>query len=177
MDDFLTVAEFAEAVGVSKQAVYKRLRNKDIEKYIIEKDGVKYISVSAIPLFGAGEAKEKTDTKATEETIDFFKAQIEQKDKIIAELQSHIIEQSKTLSAIVEKQNELQSNYQILLAKIYDGKILLTEPKEQAEAGKQEEIPVEQPLNNGLTTVEQPEKQTIPAEKKRGFFARLFNRH
>ena len=71
MDDFLTVAEFAEAIGVSKQAVYKRLRNKDIEKYIIEKDGVKYISVSAIPLFGAGEAKEKTDTKATEETIDF----------------------------------------------------------------------------------------------------------
>ena len=45
--EYLTVAEFAERAGVTKQAVYKRLNNQ-LQKYVIEQNGRKLIKSSAL---------------------------------------------------------------------------------------------------------------------------------
>lgn len=177
MNDLLSIAEFADALGISKQAVYKRLRSKELEPYITEKNGMRYISASAMPLFGGEKPKAKqADEQTDAETIAYFKEQLAQKDKTIAELQAYIIEQSKTLSTFIEKQNQiienqndLQRNYQILLAKIYDGKLQLNEAPAEEKQENTTIQPVVQPLNN----VEQPVETT----QKEPFFKRFFKKH
>lgn len=183
--DFLSIAEFADALGITKQAVYKRLRTAELEPYITERNGVKYISPSAMPLFAGNEpkVKEQERAEADAETIAFLKEQIAERDKKIAELQAHIIEQSKTLTAIiekqnqiVEKQNQLQENSQILLAKIYNGKLLLSEPPKQDEPEPTVEPQVDKPLINVDKQVEQQVENTPHAVKKQGFFARILKK-
>lgn len=45
--EYLTVAEFAQRAGVTKQAVYKRLNNR-LSKYVIEEKGKKLIKSTAL---------------------------------------------------------------------------------------------------------------------------------
>ena len=45
MKDFLSVVEFAAAAGITKQAVYKRIK-QDLAPYVKEQDGKKTISKS-----------------------------------------------------------------------------------------------------------------------------------
>lgn len=176
MDELLTITEAANIIGISEQAFYKRIKKGTIADYVVLKDGKYFLKPSIIEKY---RTKEPATTNSTveqpvEQKADitaFLKAQIESKDKLISELQAtireqqaHIIEQSQKLSEIIAKQNDLQSNFQILLAKQFDIKGLST----------------------GSTTVQQPvEKVDEPVEikeqepqeqPKQGFFRRIFKK-
>lgn len=159
--EFFTVAEFAEIVGVSKQAIYKRIP-KDLEPYVKQENGTRYISRSALRLFETiGAKKEENDY------VLFLQEQLKTRDKQIADLQAHLIEQSKLLTDIVAKQNDLANNYQVLLAKFYDGKPAIPSKTE-------DETPVE-PVEKQLFNVEQQVEQ--PVEQKQGFFRKLLRKN
>ena len=197
--NYLSVAEFANLIGISKQAVYKRLKDNEISKYCKVIDGKQCIAQEAMSLFGVAQpARRPEQEQATgtvpgaEETrvenVDFLLEQIREKDALILnqqstidqqvvqlkELQAHIIEQSATLAKMLDKQMKLQENYQILIAQ----QQRLTSVGSTGQ--KQDIQPVEQPDNQ----VEQPVVQPIQpvdngveyrVEKEEGFLHRLFS--
>lgn len=182
-ETYLSIAEFAERAGVSKQAVYKRL-DKGLKPYVKEINGIKCISLSAIGLYQqpTEPTVEPTEQphKPTVESADSIKyllAQLEEKDKLIhqqqatidsqnsqiRDLQNHIIEQGKELTEIVKKQSQQQENFQILLA------------QQQAKS-------IEKTSHSTQPTVEQPVEQQVENEvepcaeqpKKKSFWQRIF---
>ena len=50
MTEYLSVADFAVAAGVTKQAVYRRM-DTNLKEYVRVENGKKFVSTDAIPLF------------------------------------------------------------------------------------------------------------------------------
>lgn len=185
-NDYVSIADFAELVGVSKQAIYKRLKKDDIKPHIKMIDKKVYLSISACELFNVEPQKAKQQVNETQkpeqdnDIISYLKEQIAKKDKIIEDLQASLIQQSQTLTEIVSKQNELQNNFQVLLARFS----YLPAPKEEKKPSSETaEFEVVQPLNNveqpvvqPLNEVEQPVENPENEPKKKGFFRRLFKK-
>jgi len=192
MSDFLTVSDFAEAAGVSKQAVYKRMTG-DLAPYCKTEGGRRLIDLVAVELFNPKNNRGTTGPQVEQRLI---ADQLQEKDEMIerqreeiqglkaqiADLQGHVIEQSRTLadaltnqtaalSDMLDKQTTLQENFQILLGQ--HQKIL-----EGLSAPREESVPVEQPTDNPETTSPRVEQQkpTVDQPKKGGFFARLLGR-
>ena len=180
MKDYLTVLEFAAAAGITKQAVYKRIK-QDLAPYVKEQDGKKTISKEALKLFAKEEPAEAAQgpTEATsllldriEEQADTIKAQQQEIEYLRGMLKS-ADERNNTLTAhLIESQNkqlELQKNYQLLLgaqnpvltARAQDSKPVDTQfTDEQLDAEKK-------------STVEQPKEEK---NDKTSFFKKWFNR-
>lgn len=174
MDELLTITETAKIIGITEQAIYKRIKKGTIANYVVMKDGKYFLKPSIIELYKTKEAipeQDKVD-KPVEQKVDttaFLLEQIKNKDKLIAELQTtiqeqqkHILELSQKLTAIIEKQNDLQSNFQILLAQQFDFKGLSTGSATVQQPVEKVEQPVE---------IKEPEPQQEP---KKGFFKRFF---
>ena len=189
--EYLSIADFAEIAGISKQAVYARIK-KDLAPYTQIIGGQKYISSAALSYFQSAEITETViqDKKQRQEEktgntagTAYLLKQLEEKDRLIAKqqeliedqssqikiLQKHNMEQSNALIDLLQKQNKLQENFQVLLGQ----QQVLIGQKE----GKDTEIPVE-----GFENVEQPVEQSVVSTKptqeerkrKRGLFSWFF---
>lgn len=64
--EYLLVPEFAERVGVSKQAVYSRIKSGSIDEYVSEEGGKKRISTAALPFFSS--RQDKIEVESQEQT-------------------------------------------------------------------------------------------------------------
>ena len=99
--DFLTIKEFAEAVGVSQQAVYKQLNNK-LKPYLKVVDNKKMLNKSALELF-----KPKEDTTNVEQRlINMLQDELNKKNEQIERLQQ-LLDHAQQLHAM-EKQRVLE---------------------------------------------------------------------
>lgn len=99
--EYLSIKEFAEAAGVSKQAVYQRLTGT-LKPYVSIKDGVKYLNIRALELYEGDDAVKKLKKNNQEESnsvqvdsmIELLKRELDQKNKQIDELHK-LLEQSQ----------------------------------------------------------------------------------
>lgn len=99
--EYLTIKEFADAAGVSKQAVYQRLTGT-LKPYVSIKDGVKYLNIRALELYEGDNAVKKLKKNNQEESnsvqvdsmIELLKRELDQKNKQIDELHK-LLEQSQ----------------------------------------------------------------------------------
>lgn len=110
--DFLSVKEFAAAVGVSVQAIYKRLKKDDdvLNNYVKDNNGKTFISASAIEeIFNISRA----DKKAAAEYIEYLKEELKKKDDIINNLLNKLEQQTEILTR--EQQLHLLSQQKILM--------------------------------------------------------------
>ena len=100
--ELLTIKEFAEAAGVSSQAVYQRL-TKSLQPYVVEVNGKKHLKKEALSLFDVTEQKtenkevdkdsiniDKELIKTLQATINILQGQLETKDEQIAELNARL---------------------------------------------------------------------------------------
>lgn len=81
--EYLTVAEFAERAGVTKQAVYKRLNNQ-LQKYVIEQNGRKLIKSSALNDLYSDVSQAKSqpvEQPLNNQLIELFKAEKGEKNR------------------------------------------------------------------------------------------------
>lgn len=100
-NEYLSIKEFADAVGVSKQAVYQRLTGT-LKPYVSIKDGVKYLNIRALELYEGDDAVKKLKKNNQEESnsvqvdsmIELLKRELDQKNKQIDELHK-LLEQSQ----------------------------------------------------------------------------------
>lgn len=99
--EYLSIKEFAEAAGVSKQAVYQRLTGT-LKPYVSIKDGVKYLNIRALELYNGDDAVKKLKKNNQEESnsvqvdsiVELLKRELDQKNKQIDELHK-LLEQSQ----------------------------------------------------------------------------------
>lgn len=140
-NEFVSVKEFAEMVGVSQQSIYKRLKkeNDPLIAYSIAKGSKTFISSKAVldvfkqeePLLTEKESiEDKTITILTEQ-IETLKSIINGKDKEIESLNNQII----NLTKLLEKQQELTDQQQKLNAIDKQNILLLEEKVEQKKKG------------------------------------------
>lgn len=184
--EYLTISDFASAVGVTPQAVYNRL-GKDLSPFVKVIQGRKHLSIDAKELFKSSTSVEKADDSRT---LDFLLLQLEEKDRQlnqqqatiegqseqIRELQSHIMDQSKDLTDLLRKQNQLQENYQILLRQHQEAIAQAANSDSSSQSSSQI---VEQAEESVDQSVEQPLKAQPEEEKpaeKTGFLKWLFGR-
>ena len=91
--EYLSIADFADTAGVSKQAVYKRL-DKDLKPYLKIIDGRKCLEVSAIELFqttpGLSTQSSTVETTKDKQSINYLMLQLQEKDRLLAQQQDTI---------------------------------------------------------------------------------------
>lgn len=188
--EYLSIADFADTAGVSKQAVYKRL-DKDLKPYLKIIDGRKCLEVSAIELFqtspGLSTQSSTVETTKDRQSINYLMLQLQEKDRLLAqqqdtikdqldqikELNAHIIELSKAQTEILRKQSQLQENFQILLGQ---------QQKQIAEFSQISTVEkVQQPVDEPVVKPSETETPTNPGQspeaEKKGFWSRLFGRN
>ena len=99
--EYLTIKEFAEAAGVSKQAVYQRLTGA-LKPYVSIRDGIKYVNIKALELYKGDDAVKKLKKNNQEESnsvqvdlmVELLKRELDEKNKQIDELYK-LLEQSQ----------------------------------------------------------------------------------
>lgn len=124
MSDYLSIKEFATRAGVSSQAVYQRL-SKDLQSYCKEIDGKKMLDIKALDLFTNKEVDNEKNKqidneliKTLQDTLKVLSAQLETKDRQIAELNERL-----------QEANELNKNNQILIGRQQEQKQIEAEPE------------------------------------------------
>ena len=177
--EYLSIADFADTAGVSKQAVYKRL-DKDLKPYLKIIDGRKCLEVSAIELFqttpGLSTQSSTVETTKDKQSINYLMLQLQEKDRLLAQQQdtikAHIIDLSKAQTEILRKQSQLQENFQILLGQ---------QQKQLAEFSQVSTVEkVKQPVDEPVVKPSETETPTNPGQppeaEKKGFWSKLFGK-
>lgn len=113
--DLLTVKQFAEAVGITQQAVYKQLNNK-LNKYVVVVEGRKMLKISALEGFENNQVDKRFNNQVdnkfnnqvetilnqNQQIIDMLQKELNEKNQQIAELQ-RIIDQQQKLSLVAQQ--------------------------------------------------------------------------
>lgn len=130
MENYFTIKEFADIVGISTQAVYQRL-DKDLKEYYTILDGKKYLDKRVLTLFK--DVIQKTDGENNSDKMAFIKTenellskQLEEKDSLLAkqndDLQSALQQHDLLAKQIDDLKNQIE-NYKNELSN-KDSKIL-----------------------------------------------------
>ena len=145
-DKYISIADFAKQAGVTKQAVYSRLKSQDLNKFIKLENGKKLINIKALEFFNKSSSQSSFNQveqglESTErEYIESLKKQIEELQRDKQELY-RLLDQQQQLTA--------QANATV----------------KQLQAPKEE-----------TSIIQQEQQQERQEQKKQGFFARLFSR-
>lgn len=116
-DRYISIADFAKEAGVSKQAVYSRLKTQDLNKFIKLENGKKLINTKALELFNKSSSQSSFNQveqglESTErEYIESLKKQIEELQRDKQELY-RLLDQQQQLTAQANatiKQLQLQA--------------------------------------------------------------------
>lgn len=116
-DRYISIADFAKQAGVSKQAVYSRLKSQDLNKFIKLENGKKLINTKALELFNKSSSQSSFNQveqglESTErEYIESLKKQIEELQRDKQELY-RLLDQQQQLTAQANatiKQLQLQA--------------------------------------------------------------------
>lgn len=118
--ELLSVAEFAEAAGVSKAAIYKRMNNESsrMQPYVVKYGGKTYISPLALKdLYGIAEKNSPASPGRESKKEDSEQqAYIMHLEKEIEELKTHGAAREHELTEMIKNQNNIimQQQEQIL---------------------------------------------------------------
>jgi len=182
MSEYISIADFAERAGVSKQAVYKRVE-KDLNQYFKLLDGKKFLHTNALTLFNSNDSTEAVEQPESSDLKDDMIQQLKlenerlnnqnsQSNDLIKKLQE---ENSKLTNQLITLSNDFselakQSHFLTSQAQSLQGHI------QQQTLGKANE----ELASTGETRVDSVDQQVRKDDKpvepirRRGFFARLF---
>ena len=112
--EYLTVPEFAERAGVSKQAVYSRIKSGSIDEYISEEGGKKRISTAALPFFAPRQENVKVDRQEQTTLMDKLSEVDNQLDsqnqsntnKLIEELTNQVNTLNQQIETLIRQNRE-----------------------------------------------------------------------
>ena len=168
--NYITVSQYSEIKGITKQAVYKQL-NKKLKPFLIVVDNQKYIDLAALSdeererLNGDKQPNEQPAEQPTDNPLQpFFESQIEEKDKVIESL----LRQIESLQEQNHRLTELLQNSQILLAA--EKKLYL-----EQKTSPQEEKPIEQETPQAKQETSRTEPNISPKEERKSFWG-MFRR-
>lgn len=135
-DKYISIADFAKQAGVSKQAVYSRIKSQDLNKFIKLENGKKLINIKALELFNKSSGQSSFNQveqglESTErEYIESLKKQIEELQRDKQELY-RLLDQQQQLTA------QANATIKQLQAPKEDTSIIQQEQQERQEQKKQ----------------------------------------
>lgn len=161
--EYLTIAEYAEIKGISKQAVYKQLNNK-LKDYVEIVENKKRLKISIL------EENIQPHSTKVEQPIQPISTEVEQ--PIQPFLEAQIKEKDKTIDSLLRQIEALQEQNTRLTELLHNSQVLLAVEK-QALIQEQASTHAEEPEHRTET-----QSQDKPTEqKKHGFIYRLFSRN
>ena len=193
-----TVAEFAEILGISKQAVYKRIQTKKMKPFVIYEKGKTYIEETAISIIKKVEQPsliieqpkvEKVSSEKVETAENEGKTEVEQPSEKDEQPKVETFE-SPSFSALIDQLEKKDQQIDFLQKQIQDLQETMKEKDnyiidqgkqlarllEQAntlkylESADQNQEPQQPPEDPGSGT------ETKVKSKRPGFFARIFKK-
>lgn len=136
MNDYISVSQYAEIKGITKQAVYKQLNGK-LKNFLIMVDNQKFIDTNALNDIERKKlnnfeqpVEQPVEQPLNDEIQLFLQNQINEKDEQIKTLLNHIDQ----LQDQNTKLTDLLKNSQLLLA--VEKKVMLEEPTENQKEKK-----------------------------------------
>lgn len=145
--EYITISEYAEIKGISKQAVYKQLNNK-LKPFLIMVESKKCLKIEVlneVEKQSLNQVKQPVEQQFNNPIQPVLMAELEEKNKIIESL----LRQVESLTEQNGKLTELLNNSQYLLA-----------------AEQKHSLSIEQE-----TTATAPAETEQPTEKKKGLFS------
>lgn len=104
---YLTIAEFAERAGVSRQSVYQRVNRNGLDEYLkIDDSGAKRISEEALKLYSNVKASEVAAETAHDASQALENEESAKDEYLTAEAIKSLQETVKTLQNVVDRQSE-----------------------------------------------------------------------
>lgn len=135
---YLTVKEVSEILGVSKQAIYKRM-STDLSTYVVLVEKQKYLKYEVLKHLSVNHSTQKVEQSAEVESlkklVEILEKENELKQQTIERLEARNEEEHKHLLELTSKVgNTLQSLTQGQLAdKLIEGKKILSEQEGVAD--------------------------------------------
>lgn len=156
--EYISVSAFSKRHNINKRKVYELIQQEENKRYVLEKDGVKYI-YAAMPL----EAAQKTD-KSTEEEP----PQVQEVQDMPQEVPQEVQEVPQNAAKVIE---ELKDRIRTLEGIIEEkDKIIVENTNTIVELlRKQQEL-----TEKALQIANQSQVLQALPHKKQGFFKRLF---
>lgn len=136
-DRYISIADFAKEAGVSKQAVYSRLKSQDLNKFIKLENGKKLINTKALEFFNKSSSQSSFNQfnqveqglESTErEYIESLKKQIEELQRDKQELY-RLLDQQQQLTA------QANATIKLLQAPKEEASVIQQEKQEQKKQG------------------------------------------
>lgn len=129
-DRYISIADLAKQAGVSKQAVYSRLKSPDLNKLVKLENGKKLINTKALELFNKSSFNQvEQGLESTErEYIEFLKKQIEELQRDKQELY-RLLDQQQQLTA------QANATIKLLQAPKEEASIIQQEKQKQKKQG------------------------------------------
>ncbi len=124
MTETLSIKEVAEALGLSRQAIYNKL-DKEFKPYLHIVNGKKRLDKAVLDSYSSNEVSTSSDKNLTE-IVNLLSSELTQKNKQIEELQeqiSKLVEQNKELTSSVQNLTDSLKAVQIVHAQ--EQKLLL----------------------------------------------------
>lgn len=147
--EYLSIKDFAQAVGISQQAVYKQLNNK-LQPYLKVVDNKKMLEKSALKLFEKEEKNSNVEQQLINmlnENLEVLKKQLEEKDKTIASLNENLKREQELHGIEKARTKELQDKLLLLEQKDKDSEpvkeVDFVEVEQTAEAKQEVHAEVE----------------------------------
>lgn len=104
---YLTIAEFADRAGVSRQSVYQRVNRNGLDEYLkIDDSGAKRISEEALKLYSNVKASEVAAETAHDASQALENEESAKDEYLTAEAIKSLQETVKTLQNVVDRQSE-----------------------------------------------------------------------
>lgn len=162
MSKVLTVKEVAELMGISKQAVYKKME-KDFKPYVVLVENQKCLKSEVLKQIHSTKQSTKvehsTSLKSLEKLVEILEKENEKKQQYIDSLQQQLEEERIQRNELIENLTELSSQVGTTLQAITQESLAdkLIEGKKLME---------EQPTEQNVSVPTEPEKK--------GFFKKFF---
>lgn len=104
--EYLTIAEFAEKAGVSKQAIYQRIKKGGLQEYTTTENGTTKISENALELFNQSKSAE-VDVKVAHNAPETHEAQEKESGECLSVQSLNSLQEIVgTLQAVIDRQAE-----------------------------------------------------------------------
>lgn len=140
--EYLSIKEFAERAGVSRQAVYKQLNNQ-LTPYLKVIDGKKMLDKSGLELFEKQEDCKPVDNDFVNQLVNQLTTELTEKGQQLKEKDKQIAEKDKQIAALQKVLDQEQRLHALALQRVAELEDKQQEVMEQSVPENQKPDPAE----------------------------------
>lgn len=168
-EQYISIAEYAERTGTSRQAVYKKL-STSLQKYVKVIDKKKMLNIQALEGFNCQEECQQVDIQ-TQQLINMLQAELDIKNHQIKELNERLAETNK----ILDQEQQLNAINAKKLVMLEDVQVQLQKTKQSVDVKESILAKEHSKWIDAENRAEELKKQ-LETEREKTWLQKLFNK-